>query len=71
MGRFAFSPADARPGPETAAVFVDKVLDVLVEQLGHKSAEAKQMIADALDRNGAIASPEELFDEIYRGNMVK
>ena len=28
-------------------------------------------IADAIDRNGAIASPEELFDEIYRGNMVK
>ena len=43
------------------------VLDVLTKQLGHKTADAKRMIAGAMDRNPAIATPEELFDEIYRG----
>lgn len=47
--------------------FADQVLDVLVSQLGHKSADAKQMIADALKRKPEISTPEELFDEIYRG----
>jgi Holliday junction DNA helicase RuvA len=43
------------------------VLDVLTKQLGHKTADAKRMIAGAMDRNPAIGTPEELFDEIYRG----
>lgn len=43
------------------------VLDVLTKQLGHKTADAKRMIASAMDRNPAIGTPEELFDEIYRG----
>jgi Holliday junction DNA helicase RuvA len=43
------------------------VLDVLTKQLGHKAADAKRMIASAMDRNPAIGTPEELFDEIYRG----
>ncbi len=71
VGKFALTPGDPGPKPEMAAAFVENVLDVLVAQLGHKSAEAKQMIADALERNSAIASPEALFDEIFRGNMVK
>jgi Holliday junction DNA helicase RuvA len=43
------------------------VLDVLTKQLGHKTSDAKRMIAGAMDRNPAIGTPEELFDEIYRG----
>ncbi|MBI9074283.1 MAG: Holliday junction DNA helicase RuvA [Desulfatibacillum sp.] len=43
------------------------VLDVLVNQLGHKGAEAKDLINQALKRNPGISGPEELFDEIYRG----
>lgn len=43
------------------------VLDVLVNQLGHRPADAKRMIADAFKRNEKIASPEALFDEVYRG----
>ena len=43
-----------------------QVLDVLVEQLGHKPAEARQLIAEALSRNPEIRSPEDLFEEIYR-----
>ena len=43
------------------------VLDVLVNQLGHKPADAKRMIAEAYMRNHRIDSPEELFEEVYRG----
>ncbi|MDP2646389.1 MAG: Holliday junction branch migration protein RuvA [Desulfobacterales bacterium] len=47
--------------------FADQVLDVLVGQLGHKITEAKQMVVEALKRDGSIATPEALFEEIYRG----
>ncbi|MFH0725940.1 MAG: Holliday junction branch migration protein RuvA [Pseudomonadota bacterium] len=46
---------------------VEPVLAVLVEQLGHRPADAKKMIADAFGRNNGIFTPEALFDEIYRG----
>ena len=47
--------------------FSKQVLDVLVIQLGHKLIDAKKMIAQAMKRNSAIATPEELFEEVYRG----
>lgn len=71
MGKFAQFPIEAGATTRMPEEFVEKVLEVLVEQLGHKTAEAKLMIGEALDRNSGIATPEELFDEIYRGNMVK
>ena len=54
----------------TAPVYVDfknQVLRVLVDQLGHKTSDANQMIAQALNRNRSVSTPEELFDEVYRG----
>ncbi len=47
--------------------FVKQVYDVLVSQLGHKAIDAKRMINDAMKRNSCISNPEELFDEVYRG----
>jgi len=47
--------------------FSKQVLDVLIIQLGHKITDAKKMIAEAMKRNNAIATPEELFEEVYRG----
>jgi Holliday junction DNA helicase RuvA len=47
--------------------FSKQVLDILVIQLGHKITDAKKMIAQAMKRNSAIATPEELFEEVYRG----
>ena len=44
------------------------VWEILVKQLGHRPSEASQLITDALRRRPGIATPEELFDEIYRGN---
>ncbi|MCP4371244.1 MAG: Holliday junction DNA helicase RuvA [Deltaproteobacteria bacterium] len=57
----------------TATVDVDfknQVLRVLVDQLGHKTSDAKQMIAQALNRNKSISTPEELFEEVYRGETA-
>jgi holliday junction DNA helicase RuvA len=42
-------------------------LDVLTTQLGYRVTDAKQMIAHAMKRNSAISTPEELFEEVYRG----
>jgi Holliday junction DNA helicase RuvA len=49
--------------------FSKQVLDVLVLQLGHKRTDAKKMIDQAMKRNRAIATPEELFEEVYRGEI--
>jgi len=53
-------------GPDTEAGA--QVLEVLVTQLGHRSSEAREMIREAHKRNPAIATAEELFDEIYKGD---
>ena len=67
MEKFALiRKGEASPSPP-AEDFSQLVLGVLTGQLGHKSTDAKRMITAALKRNPAIASPEELFDEIYRG----
>ena len=52
------------PGVEDLSL---QVLDVLVQQLGYKTTAAKQMVNDAMKRNTAISTPEELFEEVYRG----
>ncbi len=71
MGKFTlFQDVKQKENP-VAEDFADKVLDVLVSQLGHKTAEAKQLIADAIKRNRDISTPEELFDEIYRGDKAQ
>jgi len=44
---------------------VKQVIDVLVNQLGHKLSDAKKMIDTAFKQNSSISTPEELFDEIY------
>ena len=46
-----------------------QVLDVLILQLGHKKTDAKKMIDQAMKRNRSITTPEELFEEVYRGEI--
>jgi len=53
--------------PELTEDFRKEVEDVLVSQLGHKHAEARILIEDAIKRNPGISSSEELFEEVYRG----
>lgn len=70
MDKFALiRKADQSEAPVVADI-EQQVLDVLVRQLGHKIADAKDMIAMALKRNSAIATPEELFEEVYRGEVA-
>ena len=67
MEKFALIRKGEVPAVIPMSDLGQRVLDVLTKQLGHKTADAKRMIAGAMDRNPAIGTPEELFDEIYRG----
>ncbi len=49
--------------------FISQVMDVLTNQLGHKGGEAKLLIAQALERNESISTPEALFDEVLRSEV--
>jgi len=63
---------DEKPAPAAAAPAEDEglramVFEVMVKQLGHRPSEAAQLIAAAQGRRPGMTTPEELFDEIYRG----
>jgi Holliday junction DNA helicase RuvA len=63
----AAEPVTAAPGPVDAESLRELVWEIMVKQLGHRPSEASQLITDALRRRPSIMSPEDLFDEIYRG----
>ncbi|MFP4475206.1 MAG: Holliday junction branch migration protein RuvA [Desulfatibacillaceae bacterium] len=73
-GKMAYYAAGLEPEAETPAPavaeeeFQTQVLEVLVRQLGHKQAEARDMIKKAMARRPEIAGPEELLEEVYRGD---
>lgn len=70
MDKFAL----IRPETETSAPIVtdvaEQVVNTLVSQLGYRSADAKQLVAAALRRNDTLSTPEELFEEVYRGEKT-
>jgi Holliday junction DNA helicase RuvA len=77
VAKFALAVAGAVAAPVAgAAAPVDAdglramVWEILVKQLGHRPSEASQLITDALRRRPGLDSPEELFDEIYRGQAA-
>lgn len=71
MGKFALiQKTETRAKPMVEDVR-SQVLDVLVSQLGHRAGDARRMIAKAMQRNDAITTPEELFEEVYRGEDQK
>jgi Holliday junction DNA helicase RuvA len=63
-------PVAAAPAPVDADGLRELVWEIMVKQLGHRPSEASQLITDALRRRPSIMSPEELFDEIYRGQKA-
>jgi Holliday junction DNA helicase RuvA len=69
MGKFALIRKEEKDEIPVVEDFSEQVYKVLVKQLGHRSADAKRMIAEALKRNRDIATPEELFEEVYRGEQ--
>lgn len=70
MGKFALIREDEMPQPVPLEDFTVQVLEVLVSQLGHKIPNAKKMITKAMERDPSIATPEELFEEVYRGEVI-
>jgi Holliday junction DNA helicase RuvA len=65
--------AEQAPAPPVAPAAEDEglramVFEVMVKQLGHRPSEAAQLIASAQSRRPGMTTPEELFDEIYRGS---
>src|SRR6266850_3142550 len=60
-------PIAAAAAPVDADSLRELVWEIMVKQLGHRPSEASQLITDALRRRPSIMAPEELFDEIYRG----
>jgi Holliday junction DNA helicase RuvA len=71
MDKFALIQPSQKPDTPIVEDLSQQVLDVLVEQLGYKATAAKQMIIDAMKRNSAISTPEELFEEVYRGENAR
>ena len=79
VSKFALSqPGEAPPGvpagpargvPDEDALR-GAVFEIMTKQLGHRPSEAAQMISTALVRNPRVSTPEELFDEIYRGSRT-
>jgi Holliday junction DNA helicase RuvA len=67
VSKFALIRKTESSGPSGPEDIAQPVLEVLVHQLGHRIQDAKRMIADAFKRNQDIASPEQLFEEVYRG----
>jgi Holliday junction DNA helicase RuvA len=63
-------PVAAAPVPVDADGLRELVWEIMVKQLGHRPSEASQLITDALRRRPSVMSPEELFDEIYRGEKA-
>ena len=72
MGKFALiRPAEYQEQAPPVEDFLQQVLEVMVKQLGHKPADARQMVANAMKRNSSITSAEALFDEVYRGERME
>ncbi len=71
MGKFALIQKTRTEVTPKVADVQTQVLDVLVSQLGHKAGDARRMIAEAMQRNHTIETPEALFEEVYRGEDQK
>lgn len=67
LGKFALMRADQIPMDTEVVDFKKQVEEVLVKDLGHKLSEAQRLVKEAMLRNPNISSPEELFEEVYRG----
>ena len=71
MGKFALIRSEDRKTKPLVEDFSKQVLDVMIKQLGHRTADARQMIDKALKRNSSITTAEELFEEVYRGERME
>jgi len=70
MDKFALIRKIEQPEAPVIEDIQQQVMDVLVRQLGHKIADARKMVTMAMKRNSAVTTPEELFEEVYRGEIA-
>jgi Holliday junction DNA helicase RuvA len=68
VGKYALMKETYREVVQKTADFNKQVIDVLVQQLGHTKSEAQKLVVEALGRNPDVSTPEELFEEVYRGS---
>jgi Holliday junction DNA helicase RuvA len=66
MGKYALLLEEAPAAAPAEPDFKQEVVDVLVRQLGHRPAEARRMVEEALRRAPQLDSTEALFQEVYR-----
>jgi Holliday junction DNA helicase RuvA len=69
VAKYALMPREEvpKPPPESGHdELAGLVREVLVRQLGLRPGEAEQAIREALGRRPDLATPEALFEEIYR-----
>jgi len=66
MAKYALLQETSAELAPPAEDFQAEVLEVLTRQLGHRSAEARRMVEEAMKRNPAIGDTEALFQEVYR-----
>jgi Holliday junction DNA helicase RuvA len=71
MGKFALMRETEEPETAIDEDLEQQVVDVLVQQLGHKMAEARQLVRKVLRSNPSITTPEELFEEVYRAQKAE
>ncbi len=66
MGKYALLREEAAAAAPAQPDFKEEVIEVLTRQLGHRPAEARRMVEEALKRVPEIDSSEALFQEVYR-----
>jgi Holliday junction DNA helicase RuvA len=71
VGKYALMRQTERGVVSRTDDFSKQVVDVLVKQLGHNRTESLKMVSEALKRKPEVATPEELFEEVYRGTKGK
>lgn len=71
MGKFALMREAAEPDTVVDEDLEQQVVDVLVRQLGHKMTEARKLVKKAVQNNPSVATPEELFEEVYRAQRAE
>jgi Holliday junction DNA helicase RuvA len=71
VGKFALMREDQIPVDVEVVDFKKQVIEVLVKDLGHKVNEAQKLVSEAIKRNPNITTPEELFEEVYRGQKER
>jgi holliday junction DNA helicase RuvA len=65
MGKFALLCEDDKQDLPEIEDLEKQVIDVLVNQLGHKIADARAMVGQAIEHGPAYTTAEELFDAVY------